>query len=71
MTPATLSFADPLRRQRGSVLIIVLWICLGLVVLVLYFADSTNSELQAAANRVVRSRPGRRSQPERAIPPIF
>jgi len=52
MTPATLSFADPLRRQRGSVLIIVLWICLGLVVLVLYFADSTNSELQAAANRV-------------------
>jgi type II secretory pathway component PulK len=45
-------FSDPLRRQRGSVLIIVLWICLGLVVLVLYFADSTNSELEAAANRV-------------------
>ena len=52
MTPSHSFFADPHRRQRGSVLIIVLWICLGLVVLVLYFADSTNSELQAAANRV-------------------
>jgi type II secretory pathway component PulK len=52
MTAATRSFADLDRRQRGAVLIIVMWICLGLVVLVLYFADSTNSELQAAANRV-------------------
>ncbi|MGD1029954.1 MAG: hypothetical protein ABSA05_02335 [Opitutaceae bacterium] len=39
-------------RQRGSVLVIVLMICLGLVVLVLYFAESINSELQASANRV-------------------
>jgi DNA uptake protein ComE-like DNA-binding protein len=52
MRPARPSSFDPLRRQRGSVLIIVLWICLGLVVLVLYFADATNSELEAAANRV-------------------
>jgi type II secretory pathway component PulK len=43
----------PTRRQdRGSVLFIVLWISLGLVTLVLYFADSVNSELEAAANRV-------------------
>jgi type II secretory pathway component PulK len=40
------------QRERGSVLIIVLLICLGLVVLVLYFAESINSELQASANRV-------------------
>ncbi len=39
-------------RRRGSVLIIVLWICLGLVTLTLYFAHEVNSELQAAANRV-------------------
>ncbi len=52
MTRAAPTFPDPFRRQRGSVLIIVLWICLGLVVLVFYFADATNSELQAAANRV-------------------
>jgi DNA uptake protein ComE-like DNA-binding protein len=39
-------------RQRGSVLIIVLWICLGLVTLTLYFANSMSSELRAADNRV-------------------
>ncbi len=38
--------------QRGSVLIIVMWICLGLVALTLYFARSVDAELQAAANRV-------------------
>jgi type II secretory pathway component PulK len=42
----------PASGQRGSVLVIVLMICLGLVVLVLYFAESINSELQASANRV-------------------
>jgi DNA uptake protein ComE-like DNA-binding protein len=36
---------------KGSVLIIVMWICLGLVALTLYFANSMNSELQAAGNR--------------------
>ena len=40
------------RRQRGSVLIIVMWICLGLVALTLYFANSMSSELRAADNRV-------------------
>lgn len=39
------------RPRRGSVLIIVMWICLGLVALALYFANSMNSEVRAAANR--------------------
>jgi type II secretory pathway component PulK len=43
---------SPASGQRGSVLVIVLMICLGLVVLVLYFAESINSELQASADRV-------------------
>lgn len=38
--------------QRGSVLIIVLWIALGLVTLTLYFANSNSFELQAADNRM-------------------
>ena len=38
--------------SRGSVLIIVMWICLGLVALTLYFANSMSSELRAADNRV-------------------
>ncbi|MEO5958241.1 MAG: helix-hairpin-helix domain-containing protein [Opitutaceae bacterium] len=33
-------------------LVIVLWICLGLVALTLYFADSMSSSLRAADNRV-------------------
>src|SRR5437868_9981987 len=41
-----------LRAQRGSVLIIVLWIALGLVTLALYFAQSMNFELRASDNRV-------------------
>ena len=40
------------RSRRGSVLIIVMWICLGLVALTLYFANSMSSELRAADNRV-------------------
>lgn len=39
------------RRARGSVLIIVLWVCLGLVALTLYFANAMSSELRAADNR--------------------
>ena len=39
-------------RQRGSVLIIVLWICIGLVTIALYFANSMTYELRAADNRV-------------------
>lgn len=38
--------------RRGSVLIIVIWICFGLVALTLYFANSMSSELRAADNRV-------------------
>ncbi len=37
--------------ERGSVLILVLWIALGLVTLTIYFANSTSFELQAADNR--------------------
>src|SRR3954468_1331871 len=40
------------RTERGSVLIIVIWTCLGLVALTLYFAGSMTSELRAADNRV-------------------
>ncbi|MBL9199384.1 MAG: helix-hairpin-helix domain-containing protein [Opitutaceae bacterium] len=40
--------------QRGSVLIIVIWVCLGLVALALYFADSMSSELRAADNRAAQ-----------------
>jgi type II secretory pathway component PulK len=39
-------------RRRGSVFIIVMWTCLGLVALTLYFANSMSSELRAADNRV-------------------
>lgn len=41
-----------LNRQRGSVLIIVIWVCLGLVALTVYFAGSMSSELRAADNRL-------------------
>jgi DNA uptake protein ComE-like DNA-binding protein len=37
--------------ERGSILIIVMWVCFGLVALTLYFANSMNSEMQAAQNR--------------------
>ena len=53
MTPRPRSFAAMSPLQRGSVLIIVLWICLGLVALTLYFANSMSSELRAADNRVM------------------
>lgn len=42
---------DSARRQRGSVLIIVIWVCLGLVALTVYFAGSMSSELRGADNR--------------------
>ena len=38
--------------QRGSVLIIVLWVSLGLVSIALYFANSMTYELRASDNRV-------------------
>ncbi|MBP8255900.1 MAG: hypothetical protein KAX37_01155, partial [Opitutaceae bacterium] len=40
-------------RERGSVLIIVLWVCFGLAALVLYFAQSTSAELRSSDNRAV------------------
>ena len=46
------SFPSSFRSRRGSVLIIVMWTCLGLVALTLYFANSMSSELRAADNRV-------------------
>src|SRR5882724_870044 len=45
--------SELLRSRRGSVLIIVMWICFGLVALTLYFAQSMSSELRAADNRAV------------------
>ena len=39
-------------RERGSLLIIVLWIAFGLVALTLYFAHAMNQELRASDNRV-------------------
>jgi type II secretory pathway component PulK len=42
------------QRQKGSVLIIVLWIAFGLVSMALYFAHSMSFELRAADNRVAR-----------------
>jgi DNA uptake protein ComE-like DNA-binding protein len=39
------------RSERGSVLVLVLWIALGLVTLTVYFANSSSFELQAADNR--------------------
>jgi type II secretory pathway component PulK len=41
----------PRGSRRGSVIIIVMWTCLGLVALTLYFANSMSSELRAAENR--------------------
>ena len=38
--------------SRGSVLIIVLWVCIGLVSIALYFANSMTYELRASDNRV-------------------
>jgi type II secretory pathway component PulK len=41
-----------LRPERGSVLVIVMWIAFGLVSLALYFGNSMNFELRASDNRV-------------------
>ena len=44
--------AAPPRRARASVMIIVMWVCLGLVALTLYFGNSMIGELRAADYRV-------------------
>jgi len=46
------SSLSPDLARRGSVLIIVLWIALGLVAIALYFANSMSFELRASDNRV-------------------
>lgn len=38
--------------QSGTVLIIVLWVCIGLVCIALYFANAMTYELRASDNRV-------------------
>ena len=50
LTPSNLMTTA--RREGASVLIIVLWICIGMVSIALYFANSMNYELKAADNRV-------------------
>ena len=49
--PETSMPSRPL-HQRGSVLVLVLWIAFGLVMLALYFANSMTLELRGAQNRV-------------------
>ncbi len=44
--------ALPAGSERGSVLVIVLWVALGLVTIALYFANSMHYELVASDNRV-------------------
>jgi len=51
MNAARPTSAVSFRARRGSVLIIVMWICLGVVALTLYFANSMSSDLRAADNR--------------------
>lgn len=41
----------PGNPRRGSVMIIVMWVCLGLTALAVYFADAMASEYRAADNR--------------------
>jgi DNA uptake protein ComE-like DNA-binding protein len=50
LTPSNLMTTA--RREGASVLIIVLWVCIGMVSIALYFANSMNYELKAADNRV-------------------
>ena len=45
------SIARP-RSERASIFIIVLWVCIGLVSIALYFANSMTYELRASDNRV-------------------
>ncbi len=45
------TFCNEKRRRQASVLIIVLWVCIGLVSIALYFANQMTYELRASDNR--------------------
>jgi type II secretory pathway component PulK len=49
--PSVVNNPDHRNHQRGSVLIIVLWVAFGLVSLALYFANSMSLEMRAGDNR--------------------
>lgn len=51
MSTASFSPARRRRTRRGSVLIIVIWVCLGLVSLTFYFANEMSTELRASDHR--------------------
>ena len=44
--------------ERGSALIIVLWVCLGIVSVALYFAQAMSYEMRAADNRMAGTQAG-------------
>ena len=46
---------SPRAVRRGSVLVIVIWVCLGLVALAIYFADQMVSEMRAADGQVAEA----------------
>jgi len=52
MKPNQTSLMSQRRRERASVLVIVLWIAIGLISIALYFANSMTYELRASDNRV-------------------
>ncbi len=52
MSQGSHRFAAP---RRGSVLVIVIWVCLGLVALAIYFAGQMTSELRAADGQVAEA----------------
>ena len=54
------------RRERASVLIIVLWVCIGLVSIALYFANQMTYELRAADKDLPASTTARHSCPAAA-----
>lgn len=49
--PSNLRRLGRTRPARGSVLIIVIWVCLGLVSLTFYFANEMSTELRASDHR--------------------
>lgn len=52
MKPASFSVCRAGRSRRGMLLLIVMWVCFGLVVLTIYFGNSMLLEYRAADNAV-------------------